>query len=236
MIRRLLRRTPSKKAAPKLERPVYAERHAGRTLLVLGNGPSLARHREALLDLAARRNAIVLGANNITPFTHPDYHAFTNRKRFVEYAGTVDPEHSRVLVGAYLPTELVERHVAGDVERIMYVNDHDARFDVVDGVIQASCRTVSVLLIGVAAVMGASEILVAGLDGFPEGERGRAYHADTRVLKPDEQVQRQIQAYTTRFLGEIQAWLGEQGRAPFAIVTPTVYERHHRTGLLGAGS
>jgi len=238
---RLLRRDRDKpKRRPQLRRPPYADRHLGATALVLGNGPSLGTHGEALKRLIDAEDAVTLGANHITPFLHPDYHAFTNGKRFVRYAHTVDPSRSRVLLSPYFPTELVERHYHGPYEEVAYVADNDAPFDIRDGVIQASGRTVSVLLIGVAAVMGARRILVAGLDGF-RGATGRGgedgesmYHAQTDVLKHEIAQYAEIDRYTRRFLGEIRDHLARAGREPFAIVTPTAYEEHHRPELLDA--
>jgi hypothetical protein len=233
------RRRPEKTRTPELRRPAYAGRHEGRTALVLGNGPSLSSHGDALKNLIAAEEALVLGANHITPFVHPDYHAFTNRKRFIRYAETIDGERSRVLLSPYLPLDLVTAHYSGPYEELAYVADNDAAFDVEDGVIQASCRTVSVLLIGVAAVMGARRILVAGVDGFADALAGGTaaeqplYHAQTDVLKQEAVQYSELDVYTRRFLAEIRDWLVAHGREPFAIVTPTAYADHHRPELLG---
>jgi hypothetical protein len=235
---RLLHRTRAKKRRPRLRTPAYAGRHRGATALVLGNGPSLDSHRDALRRLIAAERAITLGANNITPFMHPSYHAFTNRKRFVRYANTIDPNHSIVLLSPYFPPAVIERHYRGAYEEIAYVADNEARFDVRDGVIQASGRTVSVLLIGVAAVMGAERILVAGLDGFrgvlinDRVKPGSLYHAETEVLKEEASEYEEVDRYTRRFLSEIQDYLAREGREPFTIVTPTAYEDHHRPEAL----
>ncbi len=228
---RLLRRDGAKaKRRPQLRRPPYADRHYGATALVLGNGPSLGTHREALERLIDAEDAVTLGANHITPFIHPDYHAFTNGKRFVRYADTIDRSHSRVLVSPYFPHKLIAEHYDGPYEEIAYVAENDAAFDVREGVIQASCRTVSVLLIGVAAVMGFGRMLVAGLDGF-QGALARdgatIYHAETDVLKHEHEQYTEIDRYTRRFLADIQQYLAREGREPFAIVTPTAYGEHY---------
>ena len=237
--RLLRRRSGPKKRAPVLERPPYAGRHAGATALVLGNGPSLDEHGDALRRLIAGKRALTLGANHITPFVHPDYHAFTNRKRFVAYADTIDPDRSRVLLSPYFTEELIREHYRGPYEEIAYVADNDAAFGVRDGIILASGRTVSVLLIGVAAVMGFERILVAGLDGFSgvlEGNavEGAMYHAQTDVLKHEHEQYAEIDRYTRRFLAEIRDFLVRMGREPFAIVTPTAYDDHYDPGPLAA--
>lgn len=220
-----------------LTHPSYAGRHEGETLLVLGNGPSLRTHRELLRAFIAEQQPIVLGANHIAPFIAPNYHAFTNRKRFWDYAGTVDRERSRLLLSPYFTDELVRSRWNGDFEYLQFVADHDAPFDIEDGIIATSCRTVSVLLIAVAIVMAARRILVAGLDGFPEGSQsGPRYHAGTRVLKASADVDDEVQEHTTRLLGEMQVYLRAQGRVPLALITPTVYTDHFSPELLGEAS
>jgi hypothetical protein len=232
----VLRRLPwrsdersAKRVEPELRPPDYRARHAGETLVVLGNGPTLSTHADALRALIAERSAVVLGANHVTPFTHPDYHAFTNRKRFATFAETVDRERSRLLLAPYIPEEFVRRHWDGDYETIAYVDDNDAPFGIDDGIVQASCRTVSVLLIAVAHVMGAREVLVAGLDGFPDGVP--EHHVRTAGTKDDPAHMAAVDGYTRRFLGEMREF-----GVPFWIVTPTAYEEHHDPEPLGASS
>ena len=127
------RASPKKIMAPSLSTPSYLNRHLGATFLVLGNGPSLRTHRGQIDALIEMHRPIVMGANNITGFTYPDYHAFTNRRRFISYAHTIDSDRSRVLVGVYLPEWIISEYYGGPYERIMYVNDHDQAFDIRDG-------------------------------------------------------------------------------------------------------
>jgi hypothetical protein len=226
------------KRRPELRTPPYDGRYRGATAVVLGNGPSLSTHRDALRRLIEAKSAVTLGANHVTPFMHPHYHAFTNRKRFVRYANTIDPERSRVLLSPYFPRKLVRQHYRGPYEEIAYVADNEAPFEIRDGVIQTSGRTVSVLLIGVAAVMGAERILVAGLDGFRSVLSGKGtdpeslYHVRTDVLKHEGEQYAEVDRETRRLLGEIDEHLVREGREPLAIVTPTAYEGHYRPKLL----
>jgi len=237
-LRARLTRSGVKRHDPPLPRPPYADRHPGSTALVLGNGPSLARERDALERLIEAEALLVLGANHITPFRHPDYHAFTNRKRFIRYAETIDSGRSRVLLSPYFAPRLIRQHYRGLYEELAYVADNEAPFAIDDGIIQTSCRTVTPLLIGVAIVMGARTIRVAGLDGFPEvleqGDPalGASYHEETQLLKRELAQYHEIDRYTRRFLAEIQDWLAGAGREAFAIVTPTTYDEHHRPEIL----
>lgn len=235
------RRGASSKAwTADLHPPAYAARHHGATALVLGAGPSLRGCASQLHDFIARERPIVLGPNNITPFVNPDYHAFTNKKAWTEYASTIDSRRSRVLVGPAFPESYVRAQYDGPFERIMYRPENEARFEIEDGIVQAGCRTSSVLLIGVAIVMGASRVYVAGLDGYGILTRNSAgFDPDsarftpTRVweTRPDEYER--IDAYQQRFLGEIQQYLSRERREPFRIITPTTYSDHYEPRVLG---
>lgn len=223
-----------------LEPPSYAARHAGATFLVLGAGPTLARYGPALRELIARERPIVLGPNNITPFLHPDYHAFTNKKAWVEYASTIDSGRSRVLVGPAFPRSYIRARYGGPYERIMYRADNAASFDIEDGIVLAGCRTSSVLLIGVAIVMGAGRVYVAGLDGYrilADHDRpldpDSARFTPTRVWERRPEEYDRIDAYQQRFLDEIQQYLSRQQREHFRIITPTTYSQHYDGDVLG---
>jgi hypothetical protein len=237
ILNRLLRRGGQPKAnlvkrRPVLERPAYAERHEGETFVVLGNGPSLRTHGDTVKALIRETEAVVLGGNHITPFLHPTYHAFTNRHRFLDYARTIDPSKSRVLLSPYFQKATINEYYGGPYEEIAYVADNEAAFGIEDGIILAGCRTVAVLLIAVAIVMGAERIYVAGLDGFRRlVEEGRAddlhFTPLTSAARSVDHA-RSVMAGNERFLDEIQAYLRAHGREPFSIVTPTAYERHYR--------
>ncbi len=227
--------SPKKIINPPLSTPDYLNRHPGATFLVLGNGPSLGAHRKEIHELIEKHRPIVMGANNITGFIYPDYHAFTNRRRLINYAHTIDSSKSKVLVGVHLPGWVIEKHYEGAYERIMYVNDHDRAFDICDGIIMASCRTVSVLLIGVALVMGGERVFVAGLDGYgllPSKDEDVHYYKGERDHGPDvankDTYLMQAESMCSRFLDEISHYMTQQGLEPFKIVTPTTYSDHYQ--------
>lgn len=228
----------SKKRTVTLTRPPYAARHSGETALVLGTGPSLRQHGDALHALIEDERPVVLGGNHITPFVTPDYHAFTNRKRFIQYAHTIDRHRSRVILSPYIPEDVVRSHYNGPYEELAFVNDSDAPFGIRDGIVLSSCRGVAVLLVAVAAVMGAERILVAGIDGYRtvvgdgSTDETSMYYAPTNVLRADPADYVRVSEEMGRHLGQIQEYLVTEGREPFAILTETAYEEHYRPALL----
>ena len=219
---------------PTLLRPGYADRHTGATFLVFGNGPSLGKHRKQIVEFIETHKPVLMGANNMRGLPTPDYHGFTNRKRFIQFAHTIDRAKSKVLLGAYLADWIIDRHYRGPFERIMYVNDHDRAFDVREGIITASCRTVSVLLIGVALVMGAGRVLVAGLDGYGPllSNNEEIYHyegqTDFGPRNNKDAYLLETERYCSRFLNEISQYMVRNELAPFKIVTPTAYSDHYQ--------
>ncbi|MBI4342275.1 MAG: hypothetical protein HY599_02785 [Candidatus Omnitrophica bacterium] len=227
---------PKKIEHPKLSRPVYLGRHPGRDFLVLGSGPSLGQYHRELDQLIRERDLIVMGANHITPFMHPHYHAFVNRHRFHDFAKTIDPAKSRILLGPHLPQAIIRFRYRGPYEVLMFRNDPDAEFDIRDGVIQCDCRSVSVLSIGVAIVMGARRIFVAGIDGFRRiiAEGAPTHHTDTPLEFPPEQREAFERYYlgrteeTARALRSLRAYMVREGLEPFAMVTPTDYDEYYQ--------
>ena len=227
---------PKKIEHPRLSRPPYVSRHPGRDVLVLGSGPSLGPHRHELYQLIQERELLVMGANHITPFITPDYHAFTNRARFHDFAATINPSKSRVLLCPYLPEWVIKARYRGPYELLMFRNDPEAPFDIIDGVIQSDCRSVAVLSIGVAIVMGARRIFVAGIDGFRRliAEGAATHYADTPLEHSREQREAFERYYlgrteeTARALRSVRDYMLRKGLEPFTMVTPTDYDEHYQ--------
>jgi len=231
-VKRFFRPVPSKKLKnPPLHRPGYVDRHPGRTFLILGNGPSLIAYRDPLFAFIEKYNPVIMGANHITPYIYPYYHLFTNRARLMEFGRTIDPTKSKVLLGAYLPDWTIKSQYDGPYERLNYVNNLEARFDVQDGIIQTDCRSVVILGIGVAIIMGARRVFVAGLDGHLQNlAAGKQLNFYDQKFLPHENEDFFIahQAICQRVLNEIAEYLHNRGRPAFKILTPTVYEDHFK--------
>ena len=108
----------------------------------------------------------------------------------------------------------------------MYVSDRENSFNVKNGIILAECRTVSVLLIAVALIMGAGKIWVAGLDGYGSllnnKEPLHFYSTETDLGEV-----RAVEQYCTRFLQEISDFMLAENRESFKILTPTSYKKHY---------
>jgi len=219
-LRRLL--WPKKIRHPRLCSPNYIGWHTGRPFLVLGGGPSIRDSSEAISRFVSDRNPVVLSANIPHPLWgvsmgHTQYVGFTNRRRLGQARIFPSLEHTPCLIGPHIPT----RHIwMPSWERMPFVNDADAPFDIVDGIIQCSCHECGWLLTAVAYVMGASEIWMAGYDGYRRGASNHFYD------QPDFQIENSLRRQST-----IQSTLLPQMREMFAamrvdgphFLTPSVY-------------
>jgi hypothetical protein len=230
-----LRSSWNKEKHVQLRRPDYAGRHAGRTALILATGPSVKRYWREIDEFRKDCNAITLGSNNIGEVYAPNYHAFTNTKRFEQFARSVDKARSTAFVSPYLESSVIRRHKMKNVEEIMFVNDHKALFDIEDGVIQASCRTTAVLLIAIAIVMEMSRIYIAGMDGYshlPQGGSTHFYQSGEKLVEDGDALHQNLmntEAENQKFLDEISEYLLRRSLRPFSIITPTVHENHFRS-------
>lgn len=207
----------------------YVNRYAGRDFLILANGPGLKKYRESIQAFMDAYDPVCLGANNLSDLFEPDYHAFTNKHRFVAYAETVSPR-SKLLIGENIPGDMIREYVTRDYESLAFIDVLDAEFGIDDGIIQANCRTVSVLLIGVAIVMGAKRLFVAGMDGYLDK------NAVTKALFYDEQIEpRDYDVIVDRhrwnehFLNQIDEYVRDRHQEGIHILTPTSHQRFYKS-------
>ena len=210
--------------------PVYVNRHKEKYFLIVGTGPSLKKNWKKIGELQTKYNLITMGANNIGDFIQPDYHCFTNKKRFINYSHTIGNK-SKVLIGEHISIQVVKKHYGRYFEIIPYLNDHDASFNIENGIIRASCRTVGVLMIATAIVMGARKIFVVGMDGYKDiintGSEIHFYSEKNSTNDSQNDYFLTIDYYNNKFLNEIKFYLESNNRESFSIVTPTTYQDNY---------
>ncbi len=219
---------PQKRRDSDKQHVTYSNRHKGKTCLILGNGPSLMKYHDQIQNFINKYNPIVFGANYLADIFKPHYHAFCNKRRFVSYIDNVSLE-SKLLIGQYISEEMIREYTQRDYETIYYLDTLNNDFEIIDGVIQCNCRTVSVLLMGVAIVMGADRIFAAGMDGY------RNIDADGNLLFYKEQEEKEdinlildLHQWNYKFLGQINEYLLKHGKEGIHIVTPTSYSEFYK--------
>ena len=206
----------------------YLDRHRDRDFLVLATGPSLKKYKDKIDEFIKKYDPVILGANNLDGLFVPDYHAFNNKRRFMKYVDTVSAD-SKLLIGEYIPDEMVCEYTEREYESIRYVDILDADFAVEGGVVQANCRTISVLLMGVAIAMGAKRVFAAGMDGYvgaPTADELHFYKEGEE--KEDEHMLVDIHKWCQRFIGQIDDHLVDSGHEGVIVLTPTSYKSYYK--------
>ena len=205
----------------------YQDRHQGRDFLILATGPSLREYSERVSRFIAKHDPVVLGANYLGDLFAPHYHAFANRRRFSEYVGRVNP-NSRLLLASHFDQDFIREYTDRDFEWLVYHN-RLADFDLNDGVISTSCRTVSVLLCGLALVMGARRIFVVGMDGYLGAAAGGDSHFyQERDETSRQEVIREKHEMNLRYLRQIHQYAEARGLEGLHILTPTAYQEFYK--------
>lgn len=205
----------------------YLNRHAGRDFLILANGPSLKKHGKQIAAFIKKYKPVVMAGNYIGGLFEPDYHAFNNKKRFAAYIDSVSPE-SALLVGRQIPGSFAREYTKRDYEEIRHVDALNP-FDVKNGVIQSNCRTIAVLLMGVAIVMGAGRIFCAGMDGYTiTDEKGDFHFYNEKEETEDKEMILERHLWNLKFLEQIDSYLAKHQKEGIHILTPTGYKKFYK--------
>jgi len=218
-----------KKSAKSLKKKIdYLDRYKGREFLILGNGPSLKVYQPQIKEFIRKFKPVVMGANYLGGLITPDYHAFSNKRRFVNYIETVSP-NSKLLVGKYITREMVKEYTDREFETIEYLDTLNNDFDIKNGVIQCNCRTVSVLLMGVAIAMGAEKIFCVGMDGYLNlDEQGNPLFYKETDEKQERELIIEMHQTNSRFIKQINDHLLKNGKEGVHILTPTSYREFYK--------
>jgi len=208
------------------EKPNYLNKHENETFLVLANGPSLKKYRKKIQDFIKKYNPIILGANYLGGLFVPNYHCFTNKRRFMDYINTVDNK-SKLLLGSDFEKDFIEMYTDKEYERLVHGYKPDGHFKIENGVIYTGYYTVSTLLIPLASVMGADKIYVAGMDGYKNIDHKSVHFYKEKDETKDIQIELEKQRKSEKLLNEIQEHLEKSKLKRFKIITPTSYENHY---------
>jgi len=206
----------------------YVNRHKGKDFLILANGPSLKQNKEKIDDLISLYDPIIMGANYLDDLFVPHYHAFNNKNRFMMYADTVN-EKSSLLIGQNIPNPMIDEYIKSVYETIYFNNTLNSDFSIVDGIIQTNCKTISLLLLGVAIVMGAERIWAVGMDGYINiGQGGKRHFYNENSSKTDEKMILNLHRWCELFLNQINSYFISQGKEGIHILTPTAYKQYYK--------
>ena len=203
----------------------YKDRHRGKDFLVLANGPNLKKYKDRIDEFIKKYNPVMLGANYLEGMFVPHYHAFNNKKRFINYHHYVDPK-SKLMLGPNLDLGSMGIKLDREYEDLVYINSNKNKFDIVDGVITSNCRTISILLMGIAVVMGAERIFTVGMDGY--FMKNSDFHFYNEDESADKRIIKEKHRSSYRHISEIDEYVRALGKEGIHILTPTSYEKFYK--------
>ena len=205
----------------------YVKRYEDRDFLIIANGPSIKDNAVKIENFISRYDPVILGGNYLGGLFKPDYHCFVNKRRFISYIDTVESE-SKLLLGQYIPDEMIQEYTDRDYEKIYYIDVLNSEFQIKDGVITTNCRTVSVLLMGVAIAMGAGRIFCVGMDGYIGQAKDGFHFYSEKDEQEDKEMILERHLWNQKFIEQIDAYLNDKGKEGIHILTPTSYKSFYK--------
>jgi len=153
----------------KILKPDYFRRHKNRNFLVLVNGPSLVEYKSKINRFIDELNPILIGTNSLGGHFTPDYHVFNNKVIFEKHLNEVSKESTLLLSNSFDKKYILDKTDL-NYEIIKTLNLTENHFNIDKGVFNINFEAVSVLSIAVSIAMGASQVYVAGMDGYKDFE------------------------------------------------------------------
>lgn len=146
----------------------------------------------------------------------------------MRYIDSVNPS-SQLLLSQYFDQKMVRDYTVSPYENLYYKDMLGNEFTIKNGAVQTNCRTISVLLIGVAIVMGAKQIYIAGMDGYlgSDIENSLHYYREDDENRTAEML-KERHSSCEKFLSQIDDYLPAIGRNQLCFLTPTSYEVPYR--------
>lgn len=203
----------------------------GRKAVIVGAGKTVSEYKKRIDQFIERNDAFTIGINNMGSIMIPDYHLWTNKKRWREFGKSVN-NRSRLLVGPSISDEQVDSWGKKIFARINYLDEIGMPLSIKDGQIQGRFRTAGVLSIIVAHLMGANDIYIAGMDGYTLSPRSdldeSSQHCYGRGLSDGSTWEECVEK--DEIVNSVLKDVRDFG-INFCIITPTVfrdfYERNY---------
>ena len=224
--------TPKGVSTIESKKPVsFIGRHKEKEFLVLANGPMLFSYKEKIDRFIKKKNPVIIGVNYLGGLITPHYHGFILTKRLIKYIDQVHKE-SKLLLGSYIPDKVIAERVSRSYETVYYEDILGPEFEIKNGVISSNCRTVSILMMGVAVAMGAKRIYAAGLDGYINNEDNLPqsdlfYEEPNKIESPE--VLMEMHKWCQYYIDSISKHMIANDGEGIHIITPTTYKSSYLT-------
>lgn len=202
----------------------------GENALIICAGASTRKNKEQINRFLIETSSFTIGVNNVTSLYVPEYHLWTNTKRFRTFGKNIYPD-STLLLGSNISIKVIKEVI--ESREYVLINYTDMKegipIDYRDGKIYGFYRTAGCLSIMIAHLMGAKEINIVGMDGhtlhnYEDVKLGKEPHHcydEDYVPYPEE-----ICIKKDKIANSVLRSLRDYG-IKFSIVTPTKYEEFY---------
>lgn len=211
------------------------ERMADKHVMIVGSGSSILKYKKNILKYIKENNIITIGINKMTSFCIPDYHLWTNKKRYATQYDCISKK-SNLIFGSGIPEDLIRKYWNGDFERVYYTNESNIPISYNNGNIYGNFRTAGILAIMVAHVNKANKIDVVGMDGFTLYSKEKlerkvaSHHCYGSGYTDDADWEKCLGK--DRLVDNGLHQLKEYG-VNFSIITPTKFKDFYDSNILG---
>ena len=164
------------------------DKYKGRKLLVIANGPSIAKYKNEINELIKEQNLITIGCNFLREIYEPDYHLFVNKRRFLKYVSSVSNK-STLLVPSFFGKRMVMENYGGALQYIQIKPENDIKSSPIKNISQQVVYlNVATSAILTAFQMGAQDIMAVGMDGYESQEPGKMVYFYNEKDIPDDKI------------------------------------------------
>lgn len=150
-------------------------------ICIIGSGSSLFVYKDKIIDFINKNNVIIVGCNNINHIVIPDYHFWTDRRRYLKYGKSIN-KNSKMIFGDQFKKDFIHKYWDGEYEVIKYSKQKwknsyenpkskkygmgNVRYDKKRNTFYGVYRTVGSLAIIWAYIKKAKKISIIGMDGY----------------------------------------------------------------------
>jgi 4-hydroxy 2-oxovalerate aldolase len=191
------------------------ERSQGKVLLLCG-GPSVGIELARLQEYRQIEQSAIVSVHNPRSPVRPDALFFGNSRRLLEYRPELD-DAVAIILGPSINTSIERNARLSRVTRVTLADLFVEGRSAFPSVMPSNSGVEAVLAL---VECGFSEILIAGMDGYPE--EGPLYYYNEVDAVPSVETRRELNRVNQEELG-IARTLLERRNASFRIVTKTSY-------------
>lgn len=207
------------------------DKYKNKKFVIIANGPSVSKYTEEIKNFIQNEDVVTIGCNYLGDIYSPDYHVFVSKKRFLKYANTIN-EKSVLIVPSFFGKKLVKDNYNRAIEYIEMVSTDDLNSKPIEDIKQRFVYpNVAMSAVLSAYQMGASEIMVVGMDGYEnENSKEQVYFYNEDNTRDDKITASIRYDNLAKELKRIGDFLNEQG-VPFSIITPTSHKKYFNNVL-----